>query len=92
MLTKELVGLIREESGLSKKETEQLLSTTTAVLRENLMAGNMIQLQGIGSLEVKERKARTIVHPKTGERAISPSRKQIAFKPVNNLKDTLKNI
>ena len=92
MLTKELVGLIANESGLSKKETEQLLSTTTAVLRENLMAGNVIPLQGIGSLEVKERKARTIVHPQTGERTVSPSKMQIAFKPTNNLKDTLKNI
>ena len=90
MLTKELIGLIGNASGLSKKETEQLLSTTTAVVRENLMAGNVIQLQGIGSLEVKERKERTIVHPQTGERTIG--KKQIAFKPVNNLKDTLKNI
>ena len=104
MLTKELIGLIGNASGLSKKETEQLLSTTTAVVRENLMAGNVIQLQGIGSLEVKERKERTIVHPQTGELTIAPtfeitrphgtepSKKQIAFKPVNNLKDTLKNI
>ena len=92
MLTKELIGLISNTSGLSKKETEQLLSTTTAVVRENLMAGNVIQMQGIGSLEIKERKERIIVHPQTGERTISPSRKQIAFKPVNNLKDALKNI
>lgn len=92
MLTKELISLIGKESGLTKKETEQLLSTTTAVLRENLIAGNAIQLQGIGSLEIKERKERTIVHPKTGKRAIAPSKKQIAFKPVNNLKETLKNI
>ena len=92
MLTKELIGLIKNESGLSKKETEELLSATTAVLRENLIAGNVIQLQGIGSFEVKERKERTIVHPQTGKRTVSPSKKQIAFKPVNNLKETLKNI
>ena len=92
MLTKEFISLIGQETGMSKKETEQILSATTAVLRESLMAGKAIQLQGMGTLEVKERKARTIVHPRTGERSISPSRKQIAFKPVNNLKDTLKNI
>lgn len=92
MLTKELISLISQETGLSKKETEQLLSSTTAVMRENLIAGNAIQLQGIGSLEVKERKERTIVHPKTGKRTVSPSRQQVAFKPVNNLKETIKNI
>jgi len=92
MLTKELIGLISTDSGLSKKETEQLLAATTAVMRENLMAGKTIQLQGLGSLEVKERKERTIVHPKTGKRTLAPSKKQVAFKPVNNIKDTLKNI
>ena len=92
MLTKEFIGLIVKNAGLSKKNAEELLATTTAVLRENLMAGKTVQLQGIGSLEVKERKERTIVHPKTGKRTVSPSKKQLAFKPVANLKDELKNI
>lgn len=92
MLTKELIGLIGEQTGMSKKDTEQLLAATTAVLRENLMAGKAIQLQGLGTLEVKERQARTIVHPKTGERSVSPSKKQVVFKPVDNVKETLKNI
>jgi len=92
MLTKELIGLIVKESGLNKKNAEQLLATTTAIMRENLMAGKAIQLQGLGSLEVKERKERTIVHPKTGKRTVTPSKKQLAFKPVANMKDELKNI
>jgi len=92
MLTKELIGLIGTETGLSKKDTEQLLATMTAILRENLMAGKTIQIQGIGTLEVKERKERVIVHPKTGNRTVSPSKKQIAFKPVANMKDHLKKI
>lgn len=92
MLTKELIGLISTDSGLSKKDAEQLLAATTAVMRENLMAGKTIQIQGIGALEIKERKARAIVHPKTGARSVSPSKKQVTFKPVNNMKDELKNI
>ena len=92
MLTKELIGLIAKESGMNKKNAEELLSTTTAIMRENLMAGKAIQLQGVGSLEIKERKERTIVHPKTGKRTLSPSKRQVAFKPVNNIKDELKNI
>jgi len=92
MLTKELIGLIGNESGLSKKNTEQLMAAMTAILRENLMAGKTIQMQGIGTLEVKERKERVIVHPKTGQRTVSPSKKQIAFKPVDNIKSELKNI
>lgn len=92
MLTKELVGQIAEASGLSKKDVEQLLSTTNAIIRENLMAGKSVQLQGLGTLEIKERKERTIVHPKTGERSIVPCKNQLVFRPVANLKDELKKI
>ena len=92
MLTKEFIGLISNASGLSKKETEQMLSTTNAVIRENLMAGKAIQLQGLGVLEIKERKERVIVHPRTGERTVAPSKNQLVFRPVANVKDELKNL
>lgn len=90
MLTKELTGLISSESGLSKKDTERLLATTTAILRENIMAGKTVQLQGLGALEMKARGERTIVHPKTGERTIVPSKNQLVFKPATNLKEEIK--
>ena len=92
MLTKELIGQIAQAAGLSKKDAEQLLATTNAVMRENLMAGKAIQLQGLGVLEVKTRSARTIVHPRTGERTVVPSKNQLVFRPVANLKDELKKI
>jgi len=68
-----------------------MLTAMNAIVRENLMDGKSIQILGLGALEVKERKARTIVHPRTGERSISPSRSQLVFRPVANLKDELKN-
>ena len=92
MLTKELIGLVSNESGLSKKETDRLLTTLNAIVRENLMAGKAIQLQGVGVLEVKERKERVIVHPRTGERTIVPSKCQLVFRPVANLKEELKKL
>jgi len=92
MLTKELIGQVVNTTKLTKKNAEQLLATTTAIMRENLLAGKAVQLQGIGSLEMKERKARTIVHPRTGERSVAPSKNQLVFKPVGNLKDELKKI
>lgn len=92
MLTKDLIGLIAETSGLSKKDAEQLLTTMNAIIRENLMAGKTIQLQGLGALEIKERAARTIVHPRTGERTAIPSKNQLVFRPVANMKDELKKL
>ena len=92
MLTKEFIGSVSTASGLSKKETEQLLTTMNAVVRENLMSGKSIQLQGLGALEIKERKERVIVHPRTGERTVAPSKNQLVFRPVATLKNELKKI
>lgn len=92
MLTKDLIGLIAESAGMSKKDVEHMLSTTNAIIRENLMAGKAIQLQGLGALEIKERPARFVVHPRTGERTEVPSKNQLVFRPVANIKDELKKL
>lgn len=92
MLTKDFIGLIAGASGMKKKDAEHLLSTTNAIIRENLMAGKSIQLQGLGALEVKARKARTVVHPRTGEHTVVPQKNQLVFRPVANMKDELKKI
>lgn len=92
MLTKEFIGLVSNESGLSKKETEQLLTTMNAIVRENLMDGKAIQLQGLGAFEIKERRERVIVHPRTGERSVVPSKNQLVFRPVATIKDELNKI
>ena len=87
-----MIGLIANESGQSKKNVEQLLATTGAIMRENLMAGKAIQLQGLGALEIKEKQERTSVHPKTGEKTVVPRKNQLVFRPVANMKDELKKI
>ena len=92
MLTKDFITLVANTTGMSKKSVEHLLNTNNAILRENLMAGKAIQLQGLGTLEIKERNERTIVHPRTGERTIVPKKKQLVFRPVANIKDELKKI
>lgn len=92
MLTKDFIGLIAGASGMKKKDVEHLLSTTNAIIRENLMAGKSIQMQGLGTMEVKTRKERVIVHPRTGERSAVPSKSQLVFRPVANMKEELKKI
>lgn len=77
---------------MTKKQTEQLMSATTAVIIESLCSGKSVQLQGFGVLETKQRAARTIVHPKTGERSVAPEKTQIVLRPSTSLKDELKNI
>ena len=92
MLTKEFLGLVADKSGLSKKETEQLMTTMNAIIRESLMDGKSVQMQGLGALEIKERQARTIVHPRTGERSVVPTKNQLVFRPAGTIKDEFKKL
>jgi len=91
MLTKDLINRIAETTGLSKKQVEHLLATHNAIIRETLMTGQAVQLQGLGTLEIKAKNERAIVHPRTGERSVIPAKNQLAFRPVVNLKNELKN-
>ena len=92
MLTKEFLGLVAVKAELSKKETEQLLTTMNAIIRENLIDGKSVQMQGLGALEIKERQARTIVHPRTGERSVVPTKNQLVFRPAGTIKDEFKKL
>ena len=67
MLTKDFISLVASASGLSKKKVELLLNTSNAIIRENLMAGKAIQLQGLGTLELKEKNERVIAAPEQPE-------------------------
>lgn len=84
--------MVANATGMSKKKVEELLTTSNAIIRENLIAGKAVQLQGLGSLEVKEKNERVVVLPHTGERKVVPSKNQLVFRPVDNLKDELKKI
>ncbi len=90
MLTKQLIAQTAASAGMSKRRTEELFAATVAVINENLMSGKSVQLQGLGQLEIREKKARQIVHPRTGERNIVPAKRQLCFKPAATLKEDIK--
>lgn len=90
MLTKDLITEIATQTGMTKRRTEELLTATTSVVVENLLQGRAVQLQNLGTLEIKEKNARTIVHPKTGERNIVPARKQLVMRPTAAMKELLR--
>lgn len=92
MLTKELITTLAEQTGITKKRAEELLDVTSAVIVESLCNGQTVAIQNIGNLEPKQRAERVIVHPKTGERSVTPAKMQISYKPSTAIKEELKNI
>lgn len=91
MTTKELISDITAQTSLSKNQVQQLLEATTQVITNTLLDGTHVHIQDFGDFEIRERKERITVHPKTGVRTLTPAKKQIVFKQTNTLKNNLKN-
>ena len=92
MTTKELINQISSDLSITKAHTDELLNATVAVLQRELLSGKSVQLQNFGTLEMKRKSARVVVHPQTKERTTIPEKMQLTFKPNQSIKEQLKNI
>lgn len=87
----ELVSAIAEESGLTKKDSENALKAFTKVVAEQLKNGESVQLIGFGTFEVSTRQERVGRNPKTGAELKIPACKLPKFKAGKALKDLVNN-
>ena len=85
----ELVAVVAEKSGITKKDAERVVSATFETITAQLMKGQKVQISGFGIFEVKEREARVGRNPRTKEAIEIPASKAPAFKPSKALKDTV---
>ena len=85
----ELVAIVAEKAGLTKKDADKALSAVVEAITEALAKGDKVQLVGFGTFDVRERAARTGLNPRTKETIEIPASKQPAFKAGQALKDAV---
>lgn len=85
----DLVNVVAEKAGLSKKAAEQTIGVVFEAITEGLVKEGKVQLVGFGSFEVKQRSARMGRNPKTKEPIQIPASKAPVFKPGKALKDSV---
>lgn len=85
----ELIAVVAEKSGITKKDAERVVSATFETITAQLKAGEKVQISGFGIFEVKEREARVGRNPRTKESIQIPASKAPAFKASKTLKDTV---
>lgn len=83
----ELIAVVAEKAGISKKDAEKTVKAFTDAVSEELVKGGKIQLVGFGTFEVTERAAREGRNPKTGEVMAIAASKSPKFKAGKALKD-----
>ena len=87
MKKSELVTLVAEKTGFSKKDTEKTIDTVFTAIADIMAAGDKLQISGFGTCETKERAARTGHNPRTGEEINIAAATMPEFKPGKDLKD-----
>ena len=85
----ELIAVVAEKVGMTKKDAEKVINATVDAITAALKAGDKVQLVGFGAFEVKERAARTGKNPATGETIKIEASKAVVFKAGKALKDSV---
>ncbi|MCQ2554819.1 MAG: HU family DNA-binding protein [Clostridia bacterium] len=85
----ELISVVAEKAGMSKKDAKAAVEATFAAIEEALVKGDKVQLIGFGTFETKKRAARTGKNPRNGAPVEIKACCAPAFKAGKALKDTL---
>ena len=83
----ELVAAVAAKTGDTKKSAEASVDAVVAVIKEALVKGDIVQLVGFGSFEVRKRAARKGRNPQTKEEIKIPASKAPVFKAGKQLKE-----
>jgi nucleoid DNA-binding protein len=59
------------------------------ILKDTIISEGRLNLNGVGTFKVNERKARKGINPKTREEIKIPASKTVGFKPTTVLKEEL---
>ena len=90
MTKADLVAKIAEKAGFDhKSDAEKALTATFAVLREALVAGDTVTLNGFGTFKTVSRAERKCRNPRTKEEMVVPACRVPKFIPGKQLKEAI---
>ncbi|MCL2634318.1 MAG: HU family DNA-binding protein [Oscillospiraceae bacterium] len=89
MTKAELITMVADKAGTTKKDADAIITATLASIQETLAKGEKVQFTGFGTFEVRERAAREGVNPQTQKKIKIPATKVPAFKAGKALKEAV---
>jgi integration host factor subunit alpha len=91
MTKADLVDLVCERAGYSRKEAGAVVEEVFAIMRTSLCAAGKVKISGFGSFVVNHKKSRRGRNPQTGEPITINSRRVLTFKASQVLKELVNN-
>lgn len=90
---KQIVDMVAESTEMPKKDVKKVIESFFENVELAITAGDKVQLQGIGTFEVREAKERIARNPKNlEEQIIVPACKKPVFKFSGIVKNRINNI
>jgi len=85
----ELVEHVARDLGIARVEAQKMVETIFHKITEGLQSDGKVQIQGFGTFQRKERKARMGINPQTKEPMQIPASRTVGFKPGQDLKSKI---
>jgi len=82
----DLVEMLHDRIGFSKKEARELVETSLDEIRAALSHGEEVKLSGFGKFELRDKPPRPGRNPKTGDEVTISARRVVNFRPSQVLK------
>jgi nucleoid DNA-binding protein len=84
--------ILRSGANLDSRQARQLSARIIEALAAALASGEAVELRGLGTFEVRERKAYRAHNPRTLAPVDVPSRRYVLFHPGSELKAALRGM
>lgn len=89
MTKAEIVTLIHEKVGGSKRECADVVERLFEIIKESLEKGDKVKISGFGNFVVRQKKSRVGRNPHTGQAIEITARKVLTFKSSQILKEAI---
>ena len=89
MTKADMVELVYERIGVSKREAARIVEMIFDIIKETLERGDNVKISGFGSFNIQHKKPRRGRNPQTGEEITISARRVLSFKASNVLREQL---
>ncbi len=86
MTKADLVEIVYEKVGLSKKESQDIVEAIFDTIKSSLESGEKIKISGFGNFILRDKRPRKGRNPQTGDDIQITARRVLTFRPSQILK------
>jgi len=86
---KELAISVNGKLGVSQRNAAEIVDTVFAVMKNTMVAGELVKLVQFGTFTVRDKAPRRGRNPKTGASMTITKRQMVSFRPSKRLRERL---